>query len=210
MLIELSLTPTSGPCMPAASGWQPNRSLADWASNDGGLARAASNNDATTCQFMADLGQLRQEQTRISQQTSTLETRRRSLTANLDDWQAILETAGRLSATAAPPTATLTVVVPYCPLVHAPGVPKPAFTMGKLPRSARRGAHDCRDERGAAEEDQDGEDRDAEDAVLSGHEAEAPGVDEQAHAEHDDACPETTLSECRERHRVRSMPVQDG
>jgi site-specific DNA recombinase len=44
-----------------------------------------------------DLGLLRQEQIRISQQTSTLEVRRRSLTANLDDWRAILETAGRFA-----------------------------------------------------------------------------------------------------------------
>jgi len=44
-----------------------------------------------------DLRLLRQEQTRISQQTSTLEARRRSLTANLDDWRAILETAGRFA-----------------------------------------------------------------------------------------------------------------
>jgi len=44
-----------------------------------------------------DLHLLRQEQTRISQRTSTLEVRRRSLTANLDDWRAILETAGRFA-----------------------------------------------------------------------------------------------------------------
>jgi site-specific DNA recombinase len=44
-----------------------------------------------------DLPLLRQEQTRVSQQTSTLEARRRSLAANLDDWRAILETAGRFA-----------------------------------------------------------------------------------------------------------------
>lgn len=44
-----------------------------------------------------DLHLLRQEQTRISQRTTTLEVRRRSLTANLDDWRAILETAGRFA-----------------------------------------------------------------------------------------------------------------
>ena len=74
----------------------------------------------------------------------------------------------------------------------------------RLPRSAGRSAHDCRDEPAAAEEDQEGEDRnakDADDAVLSGHEAYAPGVDEQAGAEHDDACPEATMSERWDRHR---------
>jgi hypothetical protein len=45
----------------------------------------------------SDLHLLGQEQTRISQRTSTLEVRRRSLTANLDDWRAILETAGRFA-----------------------------------------------------------------------------------------------------------------
>jgi site-specific DNA recombinase len=44
-----------------------------------------------------DLGLLGQEQTRISHRTSALEARRRSLTANLDDWQAILDTAGRFA-----------------------------------------------------------------------------------------------------------------
>jgi site-specific DNA recombinase len=48
-----------------------------------------------------DLGLLRQEQTRISQRTSTLEVRRRSLTANLDQWQALLETAGRFATNCA-------------------------------------------------------------------------------------------------------------
>ena len=74
----------------------------------------------------------------------------------------------------------------------------------RLPRSAGRSAHDCRDEPSAAEEDQEGEDRNAkkaDDAVLSGHEAYAPGVDEQAGAEHDDACPEATMSEYWDRHR---------
>jgi site-specific DNA recombinase len=44
-----------------------------------------------------DLQLLRQEQTRICQRTSTLDARRRSLAANLDDWQTILETAGRFA-----------------------------------------------------------------------------------------------------------------
>jgi DNA invertase Pin-like site-specific DNA recombinase len=44
-----------------------------------------------------DLPLLRQEQTRISQRTSTLEARRRSLAANLDDWRVILETASRFA-----------------------------------------------------------------------------------------------------------------
>jgi site-specific DNA recombinase len=44
-----------------------------------------------------DLRLLRQEQTRISQRSTTLETRRRSLTTNLDDWRAILDTAGRFA-----------------------------------------------------------------------------------------------------------------
>jgi hypothetical protein len=44
-----------------------------------------------------DLHLLRQEQTRISQRTSTLEVRRRSLTANLNDWRTILEAAGRFA-----------------------------------------------------------------------------------------------------------------
>jgi hypothetical protein len=44
-----------------------------------------------------DLQLLRQEQTRISQRTSTLEARRQSLTATLDDWQTILKTAGRFA-----------------------------------------------------------------------------------------------------------------
>jgi site-specific DNA recombinase len=44
-----------------------------------------------------DLPLLRQEQTRIRQRTTTLDSRRRSLTANLDDWRAILETAGRFA-----------------------------------------------------------------------------------------------------------------
>jgi hypothetical protein len=48
-----------------------------------------------------DLGLLRQEQTRISQRTTTLEARRRSLTANLDDWRTILETAGRFATNCA-------------------------------------------------------------------------------------------------------------
>ena len=48
-----------------------------------------------------DLPLLRQEQTRISQRTSTLETRRRALTTNLDQWQAVLETAGRFATNCA-------------------------------------------------------------------------------------------------------------
>jgi hypothetical protein len=44
-----------------------------------------------------DLGLLRQEQSRISQRTGTIEARRRALTANLDQWQTVLETAGRLA-----------------------------------------------------------------------------------------------------------------
>jgi hypothetical protein len=44
-----------------------------------------------------DLQLLRQEQTRISQRTTTLEARRRTITADLDDWQAILQTAGRFA-----------------------------------------------------------------------------------------------------------------
>jgi site-specific DNA recombinase len=48
-----------------------------------------------------DLRLLRQEQTRISQRTSTLEARRRALTANLDQWQAVLETAGRFATNCA-------------------------------------------------------------------------------------------------------------
>jgi site-specific DNA recombinase len=48
-----------------------------------------------------DLRLLRQEQTRISQRTTTLEARRRSLTANLDQWQAVLETAGRFATNCA-------------------------------------------------------------------------------------------------------------
>ena len=55
-----------------------------------------------------DLGLLRQEQTRISQRTSTLEARRGALTANLDEWQVVLETAGRFATNCAPPTATPT------------------------------------------------------------------------------------------------------
>jgi hypothetical protein len=48
-----------------------------------------------------DLTLLRQEQTRISQRTTMLDARRRSLTANLDDWRAILETAGRFATNCA-------------------------------------------------------------------------------------------------------------
>jgi hypothetical protein len=48
-----------------------------------------------------DLPLLRQEQSRISQRTSTLEARRRSLTANLGEWRAILETAGRFATNCA-------------------------------------------------------------------------------------------------------------
>ena len=48
-----------------------------------------------------DLGLLRQEQTRISQRTTTLEARRRALTANLNEWQAIVETAGRFATNCA-------------------------------------------------------------------------------------------------------------
>jgi site-specific DNA recombinase len=48
-----------------------------------------------------DLGLLRQEQTRISQRTSTLEARRQALTATLDHWQAILEAAGRFATNCA-------------------------------------------------------------------------------------------------------------
>ena len=48
-----------------------------------------------------DLRLLRQEQTRISQRTTTLEARRRSLTANLDQWQVILDTADDLQREAA-------------------------------------------------------------------------------------------------------------
>jgi hypothetical protein len=59
--------------------------------------RAGTTRPATVIADAIDLHLLRQEQTRISQRTSTLETRRRSLTANLDDWQAILETAGRFA-----------------------------------------------------------------------------------------------------------------
>jgi hypothetical protein len=44
-----------------------------------------------------DLSLLRQEQTRISQRAATLEARRRSLVANLGEWRAILETAGRFA-----------------------------------------------------------------------------------------------------------------
>jgi len=44
-----------------------------------------------------DLGLLRQEQSRISQRTGTIEARRRSLAANLGEWRAILETAGRFA-----------------------------------------------------------------------------------------------------------------
>jgi site-specific DNA recombinase len=44
-----------------------------------------------------DLGLLRQEQTRIGQQATTLEARRSFLTASLDQWQPILETAGRFA-----------------------------------------------------------------------------------------------------------------
>lgn len=60
-----------------------------------------------------DLNLLRQEQTRISQRTTMLDARRRSLTANLDDWRAILETAGRFATNCAayrhadPPTRKL-------------------------------------------------------------------------------------------------------
>jgi hypothetical protein len=43
-----------------------------------------------------DLRLLRQEQSRISQRTGT-EARRRSLAANLGEWRAILETAGRFA-----------------------------------------------------------------------------------------------------------------
>ena len=42
-----------------------------------------------------DLHLLRQEQTRISQRTTALEARRRSLTANLNGWQVGLPPAGR-------------------------------------------------------------------------------------------------------------------
>jgi hypothetical protein len=48
-----------------------------------------------------DLRLLRQEQTRISQRTSILETRRCSLTANLNDWRTVLETAGRFATNCA-------------------------------------------------------------------------------------------------------------
>jgi hypothetical protein len=48
-----------------------------------------------------DLRLLRQEQTRISQWTTALEARRRSLTANLDQWQVVLETAGRFATNCA-------------------------------------------------------------------------------------------------------------
>jgi site-specific DNA recombinase len=44
-----------------------------------------------------DLRLLRQEQSRISQRTGTIEARRQSLAANLGDWRAILETAGRFA-----------------------------------------------------------------------------------------------------------------
>jgi hypothetical protein len=39
----------------------------------------------------------RQEQSRISQRTGTIEARRRSLAANLGEWRAILETTGRFA-----------------------------------------------------------------------------------------------------------------
>jgi hypothetical protein len=84
----------------------------------------------------------------------------------------------------------LTVVVLYCPLEHAPGVPQAHVFASKLPRSPGRPAHERGDERGDAEEGQEGEERDADDAVLSGHEAHDPSVEKQARAEHDDACPE--------------------
>ena len=79
-----------------------------------------------------------------------------------------------------------------------------AHSSRRLPRSAGRSAPDCRDEPAAGEEDEEGEDRnakDADDVVLSGHEAYAPGVDEQAGAKHDDACPEATMSERWDCHR---------
>src|SRR5215208_1986069 len=85
-----------------------------------------------------------------------------------------------------------------------------AVPSAKLPRWAGRSARDCRDEPGAAEEDQEREDRNAGNGVRSGHEAKAPAIDEQARAEHDDACPEPTLSERRDRHRGESTPERDG
>jgi hypothetical protein len=68
-----------------------------------------------------------------------------------------------------------------------------------------RSAHDGRDESADAEEGQEAEERNSDDAVLSGHEAHDPGVEEQACAEHDEACPEAKASERRDRHGV-SVP----
>jgi hypothetical protein len=100
---------------------------------------------------------------------------------------------------------------------HHPAVakrgPSPRVHNGQLPRSAGWSAHERSDEPAAAEEDQEGEDsnaKDADDAVLSGHEAHAPGVDEQTGAEHDDARPEATRSERRNRHRGERTPERDG
>jgi hypothetical protein len=85
--------------------------------------------------------------------------------------------------------------------------PKPACRDGELTRSAGRSAHERRDEPGAAEEDQEREERNADDTVLSGHEAHAPGVEEQARAEHDNVCPEAMMSERRYRHRGERTPA---
>ena len=80
----------------------------------------------------------------------------------------------------------------------------------RLPRTAGRSAHEGRDEAGDAEKGQERKEHNAGGAVLSGHEAHDPGVEEQAPAKHDNACPEATLSERRERHRGESTPERDG